>query len=189
MVTDEQLNLARECFGPSIDFSRVKIKESPFVSGTRPWTCGNVIRVKKPEPGSTSVVDSSDLIHEFGHVWQHQNGQLVFLSALAEQVRASIFRGFNPYNYGGPDGVKPPSTLFGFFTESQAQIIAEYWKSQHGIPHDRLQNLFSQDYVQNLFRLIQEARIGSAAPAKATVAGLIDSAVARIVNWVLGLFE
>jgi hypothetical protein len=112
-----------------------------------------------------------------------------FSRALAEQLRASIFHNFDPYNYGGPDGVKPPYTLFGYFTESQAQIIAEYRKSQHNISQDRLQNPFSQDYVQNLLRLIQDARIGSATPGKATLASSIDSAVARVVNWVLGLFE
>ena len=189
MVTDEQISQLKEFFGPSVDFSKVKIKESPFVSGNRPWACGNVVRVKKTKPGHTLAVDTADLIHECGHVWQHQNGQLVFLSALAEQLRAGIVRKFDPYNFGGPTGVATLRKLSSFFTESQAQIIAEYWKSQHGFAQDRLQTSFSQDYVQNLFRLIQGARIGSAEPGKATIASRIDSVVAQLVNWVLGLFE
>ena len=189
MVINDQLDQAKVYFGPSVDFTKVKIKESRFVSGSRPWTCANVIRVRKGQPGNSSSVDTSDLIHEFGHVWQHQNGRLVFLSALAEQVKATIFHRYDPYNYGGPKGVEPPCTLFHFLTESQAQIIAEYWKSQHGFAQDRRLNPFSPDYIQNLFRLVQEAKIGSGSPGKATVASTIDSAVAQIVNWGLGLFE
>ena len=82
MVTDEQISQLKEFFGSSVDFSKVKIKASPFCSGNRSWTCGNVIRVKRAEPGHTLTVDTADLIHECGHVWQHQNAQLVFLSAL-----------------------------------------------------------------------------------------------------------
>jgi phage-related tail fiber protein len=189
MVSDEQLNHAKEFFGQSIDFTKVKIKESRFVSGNRPWTCGNVIRVKKAQMGDTSSVNLDDLIHEFGHVWQHQHGQLVFLSALAEQLRAGIIRKFDPYNFGGPTGVAALRKLSSFFTESQAQIITEYWKSQHGFTADRLQIPFSQDYVQNLFQLVQGAQIGLAVPGKSTVASVIDSAVAQLVNWVLGIFE
>ena len=189
MVTDEQLSQLKGFFGPSVDFSKVKIKESPFVSGNRPWACGNVIRVKRAAGGQTLAVDTADLIHECGHVWQHQNGQLVFLGALGEQLRAGIMRKFDPYNFGGPAGVAALRKLSSIFTESQAQIITEYWKSQHGFAQDRLQTPFSQDYVQNLFRLIQGAKIGLAVPRGATIASRLDSVVAQLVNWVLGIFE
>jgi hypothetical protein len=189
MATDEQKSQLKDFFEPSIDFSKVKNKESPFVSGNRPWACGNVIRVKKNEPGQTLAVDTVDLIHECEHVWQHQNGQLVFLSALAEQLRAGIVRKFDPYDYGGSTGVETLRGLSSLLTESQARIITEYWKSQHGFVQDRLQSPFSQNYVQNLFRLIQGARIGSAGPGKATLASRIDTLAAQLVNWVLGLFE
>ncbi len=189
MVTDEQKVQLIEFFGPSVDFSKVKFKESRFVSGGRPWACGNVVRVKRTKPGDTPTVDLADLIHECGHVWQHQHGQLVFLSAVAEQVRAGIVRTFDPYNYGGAIGVATLHKLSSFLTESQAQIITEYWKSQHGFTQDRLQTPFSQDYVQNLFRLIQGARIGLAEPGRASIASRIDSVVALFVNGVLSLFD
>ena len=114
-MTDEQISQLKEFFGPSVDFSKVKIRESPFASGNRPWACGNVIRVKKTKPGQTLAVDTADLIHECGHVWQHQNGQLVFLSALAEQLRAGIVRKFDPYNFGGPTGAATLRKLSSFF--------------------------------------------------------------------------
>lgn len=189
VVTDEQKAQLREFFGPSIDFSKVSFKESRFCSGGRPWACGNVVRVKKSRPGDTHTTETADLIHELGHVWQHQHGQLTFLSAVAEQLRGAIVRNFDPYNYGGATGVASLRRLSSFLTESQAQIITEYWKSQHGFTQDRLETPFSQDYVRNLFRLIQGARIGSAAPGKATLASRTDSFIAYLVNGVLGLLE
>jgi hypothetical protein len=189
MLDNEQMEQLKEFFGPSIDFSKVKIKASPFCSGNRPWACGNVVRVPRAKPGQTFAVDMADLVHECGHVWQHQSGQLVFLSALGEQIKASIIHKFDPYNFGGPAGVAALRKLTAFLTEGQAQIITEYWKSQHGFTHDRLQTPFSPDYVQGLFQLIQHERIGVAAPGQATFASRVDSVATQLVNWVLGLFE
>lgn len=189
MITEEQKNQLREFYGPSVDFSRVKFKESRFISGGRPWACGNVVRVKRAGPDDAHPVELADLIHECGHVWQHQHGQLTFLSAVGEQIRAGIVHKFDPYNYGGALGVDTFRKLSAFLTESQAQIITEYWKSQHGFAQDRLQVPFSPDYVQNLSKLVQEARIGLEGPGKATLASRIDSFVALLINAVLGLFD
>ncbi len=189
MLSDKQVNQARECFGSSIEFSKVRIKASPFVSDSRPWTCGNVIRVSKTLPDGTPSIETASLIHELCHVWQHQHGQPVFLTAATEQVMAIIFRKFDPYDYGGPSSLARPCRFSNFLPESQAQIVAEYWKSQHGFERDRLQNPFSKEYIQNLRRLVQETRIGLAAPGRASIASRIDSAVCLVVNLVLGLFE
>lgn len=189
MVTDEQRKKAQDFFGPSVDYTKVKVKESRFGSAGRPWTCGNVIRTRKPTPGGAGGVNTADLIHEYAHVWQHQHGQLVFLSAVFEQIGQILPPHTDPYYFGGPIKVVPPSKLSGFKTESQAQIVAEYWKSQNGESHDMFCNQFTPDYIDNLHRLIQEAGVGSALPGKTTVLSLIDSAVGFVVNAVLGLFD
>ncbi len=189
MVTQEQKDQLIQFFGPSVDFSKVKFKTSRFCSGGRPWACGNVVRIPASSPNKMSAIETADLVHEFGHVWQHQHGQFTFLSAVGEQLRAAIIHQFDPYNYGGAMGVAALRTLSSFLTESQAQIIAEYWKSQHGFAQDRLATPFSPDYVQNLDRLVQGARIGSATPGRATLASRIDSVAAFLVNGVLGILE
>ena len=185
MVTEEQKNQLIQFFGPSVDFSKVKFKSSRFCSGGRPWACGNVVRIPKTAPG----IETADLIHELGHVWQHQHGQLAFLSALIEQLRGAVVRTFDRYNSGGAFGVDTLRRLSSFLTEGQAQIIAEYWKAQHGFTQDRLQNPFSPDYIQNLSRLVQGARIGSAVPGRPTLASRIDSIITFLVNAVLSFFE
>jgi len=189
VLSNKQVDQARECFGSSIDFSRVRIKASPFVSDSRPWTCGNVIRVNKTLPDGTPSIETSSLIHELCHVWQHQQGQPVFLTAAALQLIAMIFRRFDPYDYGGLVGLARRRRLSDFLPESQAQIVAEYWKSQHGHRYDRLQNRFSKEYVQNLHRFVQETRIGWAGAGRASKIRQIDSIVCLIVNLVLGFFE
>ncbi len=111
------------------------------------------------------------------------------MSAVFEQLKGAIIRTFDPYNYGGVLGVATLHKLSSFLTEGQAQIITEYWKSQHGFTHDRLQNPFSQDYVQNLARLIEGAGIGLPVPGRATLASRIDTVATKLVNGVLGLFD
>jgi hypothetical protein len=189
MLSTKQLSQAKEFYGSSIEFSKVIIKNSPFVSNSRPWTCGNVIRVSKALPDSTPSIENASLIHELCHVWQHQHGQPVFLTAAAEQVLAILYRRFDPYDFGGPSRLARPCRLSNFLPESQAQILAEYWKSQHGFKRDRLDNPFSKEYVENLRRLVQETRISLAVPVRASTASRIDSAVCQVVNTVLGIFE
>ena len=140
-------------------------------------------------PKTARAIETAEFIHELGHVWQHQHGQLTFLSALGEQLRGANVRKFDPYNYGGAFGVDPLRRLSSYLTEGQAQIITEYWKSQHGFTQNRLQNPLSQDYVRDLQRPIQGARIGTMVPGRATLASRTDSAVAFVVKGVLGLFE
>jgi hypothetical protein len=188
MVLDDQLNKIKAFFGPSINFSRVRIKTSPFVSGNRPWACGNVIRIKRDVRSQSRPIETADLVHEFGHVWQHQNGQPVFLLAVAEQLKSHLIRAFDPYDFGGVIGLQKFSRLNAFLAESQAQIIAEFWKAQQGYAADRLGVPFTLGYVQSLERLVQPA-LTELRQTRPGVAGRLDSAVAWLVNSILGLFE
>ncbi|MGH2572163.1 MAG: hypothetical protein ACRDGU_01515 [Actinomycetota bacterium] len=182
---DEWLVRARSFFGPSIDFSKVKTQVSRLVlgpSGTA-WTCNDVIRFKRPRR-TDDLPKEATLIHELGHVWEHQSGQAQLLRGLVEQIGRLLGR--DPYDFGGPDGVKRARTLTGFNKESQAQIIAEYWKSKNGYESDRKRVPFSTPgYVGDLQRLVEGAGIGTEATARRTAGGMIDAAIARLVNAVV----
>jgi hypothetical protein len=182
---DEWLVRARSFFGPSIDFSKVKTRVSRLVlgpSGTA-WTCNDVIRFKRPRRVD-DLPKEATLIHELGHVWEHQSGQAQLLRGLVEQIGRLLGR--DPYDFGGPDGVKKAQTLTGFNKESQAQVIAEYWKSKNSYTSDRKGLPFSTPgYVGDLQRLVEGAGIGTKATAHRTVGGTIDAAVARLVNAVV----
>jgi hypothetical protein len=182
---DEWMERARSFFGPSIDFPKVKTRTSRLVlgpSGTA-WTCNNVIRFKRPRRRDEFPREST-LIHELGHVWEHQSGQAQLLRGLVEQIGRLLGR--DPYDFGGPAGVRGAGTLSAFNKESQAQIIVEYWKSKNDYDNDRKGVPFSTPgYVGDLQRLVESAGIGTKAAARRTVAGTIDAAVARFVNAVV----
>jgi hypothetical protein len=183
---DEWLAGARGFYGPSIDFSRVRVATSRAVwgRGGSAWTCNDVIRFKRPMT-KADLPRESTLIHELGHVWEHQSGQMQLLGGLVEQIGRRFGR--DPYDYGGPEGVARAERLTTFRKEGQAQILTEYWKSGHGHAKDARGAPFSTPgYVENLRRLVDDAGIGRAGVHRTGPGNLLDSGLARIVNAVLG---
>jgi hypothetical protein len=186
---EEWLVRAKDFFGPSLDVARVEVKASRWVLGssTSGWTCSTVIRFKRPSRAE-DLPSEATLIHELGHVWEHLAGQTQLLSGLVEQV-GKLF-GRDPYDFGGPVGLRDAETLTGFSKESQAQIMTELWKSEHGYAVDRKEVPFSSaGYVDDLRRLVRDAGIGTEDPTRRTLAGAIDSGVARLVNAVLARLD
>jgi len=186
---NEWLSRARDFYGPSIDFARVRIKGSRAVFGPRRtgWTCNDVIRFKRPRLAE-HLPSESTFIHELAHVWEHQTGQAQVLRGIVEQTGKLLGR--DPYDFGGPEGARRAGKLTKFSKESQAQIVMEYWKSQRGYQADGRGVPFSTPgYVGELQRLVVEAGIGSVSRRRRTLASSIDSVVARLVNTVLRPIE
>jgi hypothetical protein len=70
-LTSDEIEALKKVYGDSIDYSAVRIKEGKaglFSLNNRPFVHGNTIYMKE------NAVDKHTLIHEAGHVWQHQNG-------------------------------------------------------------------------------------------------------------------
>lgn len=186
---DEWLSAAKVFYGPSLNFAKVRVRGSWAVFGPAGtgWTCNTVIRFKRARR-TEDLPDEPTLIHELGHVWEHQTGQAQVLKGLVEQTGKLLGR--DPYDFGGSEGVKRAGRLTEFSKESQAQIVMEYWMSQHGYGSDSNGVSFSTPgYVEDLRRLVLGAGIGSASRGRRTFAGLIDSAVAHLVNGVLRVVE
>jgi hypothetical protein len=172
-------------YGPSVDFSKVRVRGSWAVFGPTGtgWTCNTLVRFKPPRRAA-DLPDEPTLIHELGHVWEHQTGQAQVLKGLVEQTGKLL--GHDPYDFGGSEGVKRARRLTDLSKESQAQILMEYWMSQHGYTSDSNGVSFSTPgYVEDLRRLVQGAGIGSLPKRRRTFASLIDSVVARAVNALL----
>ena len=186
---DEWLARAKEFFGPSLDLDRVRVTSSPWVIGPpgTGWTCNRVVRFKRP----TRAVDlpsEATLIHELAHVWEHQAGQAQVLTGFVEQVRRRF--GHDPYDFGGPAGLRDATVLTRFSKEAQAQILTELWRAQQGHSTDRKNVPFSTPgYVEDLRRLVRGAGIGTSDPFRRTFAGVLDSGMARLVNAILSMLE
>jgi hypothetical protein len=184
---DEWLTRAQHFYGPSVDFSRVIVGASRLVlgpSGTA-WTCNNVIRFKRAK-GPADLPSESTLIHELGHVWEHQTGQAQLIRGVIEQIGMRFGR--DPYDFGGPVGLRRAIALTSFTKEGQAQILTELWKSKNGqLKTDRKGVPFSTPgYVDDLERLVTGAGIGSNRVIRRGVFSVLDASLARVVNLVMG---
>ena len=174
-------------YGPSLDLEGVHVKSSRLVlgkSGTG-FTCNQVIRFKRPST-EEDLPSSSTLVHELGHVWEHQNGRAQLWRGFVEQVGRRFGR--DPYDFGGPAGAASTTDLTSLKLESQAQIIQELWRARHGASADMRGNAFTAAYVDDLQRLVDAAGIGKVAARRRTVASTIDGVLARIVNFVVDRF-
>jgi hypothetical protein len=187
---EELLKRAAGFYGESIDMARVTVRSSSAIVNGRPWTNGDTIRFPKPT-AFESCPDLETMIHELAHVWEHQNGETQILSGAVEQLGHLLVPGYNPYDFGGPTGVRDAGALRGFSKESQAQIIQNYWRTRMGFTADTGGIPFTAAYVADLRRLVQGAGIGTTAPAGATstIGGVIDSIIGGIVNKILRLFR
>jgi hypothetical protein len=186
---DQWLADARTFFGPALDLTKVQVRESRLVFGPAGtgWTCNSIIRFKRARHADDLPAEST-LIHELGHVWEHQMGQAQLMRGFVEQI--GRLRGRDPYDFGGAEGVRRAGTLTSFSKESQAQILTEYWRSQHGFDSDsRGVPFVTPGYVDDLRRLVKDAGIGSSAGHRRSIAGRIDSGVGRLVNAILRLVE
>lgn len=170
-------------YGPSIDFSEVKVRSTSVAAGGRPWTANNTIRFPKRR-----CLDAKTLIHELAHVWQYQNGNMQLLHGLAEQIGSLL--GKDPYDYSGAAGVQAAvitnAGLTSFSNESQAQIVEDYWWSQNGGSTGYGGGSFTAVYIQNLAMLVSGAGIGTTPP---TGSNGLEAAIGGIVNAVLGLLR
>jgi hypothetical protein len=179
-LTDAQL-----FYGPSVDFSRVKVGASRLVLGPpgTAWTCNDVIRFKRAK-AARDLPGESTLIHELGHVWEHQTGQAQLLRGVMEQIGRRFGR--DPYDFGGPEGVRRATALTSFTKEGQAQILTELWRSKHGKTTDRQGVAFSTPgYVEDLERLVAGAGIGANRVVRRGVFTVVDASIARVVNGVM----
>jgi hypothetical protein len=184
---DQWMTRAGEFYGPAVDLTKVRVKGSWAVGGPAGtgWTCNNMVRFKGARRAQ-DLPDESTLIHELGHVWEHQSGQAQLLKGLVEQV-SRVF-GRDPYDFGGPAGAHAGARLTDFKKEGQAEIIRNHWMSLHGFTSDMRGVPFSTPgYVDDLRRLVEGAGIGTTAPRGRSVAASIDGAVVMIVNAVVGL--
>jgi hypothetical protein len=186
----EWLDDASEFFGASLDLSKVTVRASPAVFGPpgTGWTCNTVVRFKRPRTAD-DLPSQSTFIHELAHVWQHQSGQAQLLKGMIEQ--AGRILGRNPYDFGGPDGVRSAAGLPRLRKEAQAEIVRELWRSRHGFDSDRMRRAFSTPgYREDMTRLVEEAGIGRSAPGlRRTMASRVDATVARLVNALLSPLE
>ncbi|MBU6185602.1 MAG: hypothetical protein KGQ16_04060 [Cyanobacteria bacterium REEB444] len=176
----------QEFYGSSVNFLPVIIKPSRlflYRGKGMAWVCHNVVRY--PWNGDWDYAPlNHTLIHELGHVWQHQSGQLQLIRGLIEQLMRVLSLGYyDPYDYGGSENLKSIQQLTELTTESQAQVLEEYWKATHGWSCDRLGRPFTYDYVLEMERLVGGIRKpGFPRPSHHSILWRLDCWLAHVLN-------
>ncbi|MEM1215165.1 MAG: hypothetical protein AAGJ82_05750 [Bacteroidota bacterium] len=127
----EEIALLRPIFGNSIDYRRVRIDERAFL-GPPQW---HICYVSFYTINAWRPMGPDLLIHEVVHVWQFQQLGSVYIPRALQAQRSAM-----GYNYGGAPAlvnhVRAGGQLTDFNLEQQADIVADYWRLQHGLrPH------------------------------------------------------
>jgi plastocyanin len=123
------LERAANYYRNSIDFLQVTVDFGGTISG-RAWTFHNDISLPDVEELGFCT-PASLFVHEFGHVWEYQHGQLQMIGGIIDQIHntvGGVFTGGNPaYDYGGAAGahsaVAAGKTIDSFNREQQASIF------------------------------------------------------------------
>lgn len=128
-LTPAEVTLLTPLFGTSLHYDRIRIDERAYL-GPPQW---NICYVSFSTINAWGAINPALLIHEMVHVWQFQHlGSVYIPRALrAQRSRAG-------YNYGGAIQVanwaQRSASLQDFNPEQQADLVADYWRIQHGLP-------------------------------------------------------
>ncbi len=141
----------------------------------RAFVTRNTIHWAGPPPRSPDDPAMPTVIHELAHCWQHQTGRRQLTRGALEQLLFTLLGWwllvlgrsplYDPYDYGGPDGLAGATSLRAFRLEAQATIIEDYWRATAGGARClRGHTLYGPDgsptpYARDLARLCRGAGI------------------------------
>lgn len=154
---------AREFFGDALDLDPIRVVASPFARLTgRAFVTWNTIHWPGRPPDRPADPAMRTLIHELAHCWQYQSGAHQMLRGILEQtlytllgwwmVRLGLTPLYDPYDFGGADGVARAAALAEFRLEAQAAIVDACWASRAQAAGD--------PFAADLARLVRAAGIG-----------------------------
>ncbi len=121
--------VAREIFGNTINYKRVRIDEYAFFGPAQMKIC----YVSCYIINSWGKMNNATLLHELVHVWQYQNIGLIYIPRALRAQHSPA-----GYNYGGKNLLqqyqRQGKTFFAFNLEQQAEIVSDYYNLKNGYP-------------------------------------------------------
>jgi len=125
-----ELIMAKEIFGNSIEYDRVRIDEMAEIAckkGFLKYVSFNTIN-------SWGTMSDSIFIHEMVHVWQYQK---IGMAYIPKALKVHLTDGMS-YNYGGVLALKKIKAVQGglldFNYEQQGDIVGDYFRIKNGMP-------------------------------------------------------
>jgi hypothetical protein len=155
-LTEDEIAELRKVYGDSIDYSNVRIKEGNaglMGLGGRPFTHGDTIYIPKDKLPLTKDL----LVHEMGHVWQHQNGGTDYMS---EAIIAQ--NGSDKYDF--EKGIKAGKSWSELNPEQQSELLEQAYKNGFFDGTGRRFVHNGTDYTDYLNEALRQVRSGQGAP-------------------------
>lgn len=131
-LTDGEKRLARDIFGDSIDYSRVRVHDGKYIffqpdnSGMTPNGEIYVAGIYSADYSGESPQRRAFFIHEMVHVWQYQNGILT-AGVIGSAILEMIGRG-GDYGSAYPYVLDSSRDLTDYNLEQQAAIVEDYFR-------------------------------------------------------------
>jgi Domain of unknown function (DUF4157) len=155
-LTSAEITELRKVYGDSIDYSKVRIKEGSsglFSLTGRAFTHGDTIYIPKDSQPLTTDL----LVHEMGHVWQHQNGGTDYMS---EALWAQQFGD----GYDFEKGISQGKSWSELNPEQQSELLQTAYRSGFfNTPGGRFV-YNGTDYTDYLNNALSQVRNGQGAP-------------------------
>lgn len=134
---------ARELFGDALDLDAVRFRESVWARVTgRAFVIHDTVRWPRLPVDPPTTGEMATIVHELVHCWQHQSGEWQLSRGILEQTLYTLFGWwlaaagvrplYDPYDYGGPEGLARAHALRSFRLEAQARIVEHYWLARWG---------------------------------------------------------
>jgi hypothetical protein len=160
-LAGDEIELLRNVYRDSIEYSRIRIKEGNaglLTLPNRPFTHGDTIYV----PKDWLPMAKRLLVHETAHVWQHQNGGTHYMSE-------SLFAQYigDGYDYG--KALREGKKWSELNPEQQAEVVEmAFARDLFSDPDSRFIH-DSADYTEQVREMIAELRAGRGAHWRARV--------------------
>lgn len=155
-LKDSEIAELRKVYGDSIDYSSVRLKEGNvglFGMSGRAFTHGNTIYIPKESMPLTTDL----LVHEMGHVWQHQNGGTDYMSeALWAQNVGD--------GYDFEKGISQGKSWSQLNPEQQSELLQQAYASGFFDAPGQKFEYNGHDYTAYLNQALEQIRRGDGAP-------------------------
>ncbi len=141
-LNDSEIQMLRQVYGDSIDYSQVRIKQGGSTDWTNmaPHVVGNTVYMTSAwggdnfnPDGTLTDVGLETLVHEMGHIWQNQNGGGDYIHrALLAQFTSKLESGSRNGAYEWREGVAQGKSFAELNPEQQAGLMEEIGRGLKG---------------------------------------------------------
>lgn len=154
-LTQDEIAELKKVYGDSIDYTKVEVKEGNcglLTMSGRAFVLGSTIYLPPNSKG-----DKETLVHEAGHIWQHQHGGTDYLSE-------ALWGQFVGDGYDFAKGIQQGKSFSELNPEQQAQLISTAYGSGFFDAPGKRFVYQGTDYTDYLNNALSQVRAGKGAP-------------------------